>query len=102
MNAILRAVVALWGQLVVENQALVTEVELVRYVADNAQFINMISNSELEMGHGLRSCTASVGRSQPFEFLGKHVTLIDTPGFDDTTVSDTDILKMIALYLSTT
>lgn len=30
------------------------------------------------------------------------VTLVDTPGFDDTTVSDTDILKMIAVYLSST
>ena len=34
--------------------------------------------------------------------FGKLVTLIDTPGFDDTTVSDTDILKMIAVYLSST
>ena len=32
---------------------------------------------------------------------GRLVTLIDTPGFDDSSVSDTDILKMIALYLST-
>ena len=30
------------------------------------------------------------------------LTVVDTPGFDDTTVSDTDILKMIAVYLSTT
>ncbi|KAI0955752.1 hypothetical protein AcV7_006331 [Taiwanofungus camphoratus] len=30
------------------------------------------------------------------------VTLIDTPGFDDTTRSDTDILKDIAVFLSTT
>lgn len=34
--------------------------------------------------------------------FGKLVTLVDTPGFDDTTVSDTDILKMIAVYLSST
>ena len=28
------------------------------------------------------------------------VTLVDTPGFDDTTKSDTDILKMLAIFLS--
>lgn len=31
---------------------------------------------------------------------GKTVCLIDTPGFDDTNRSDTDILKDIAFYLS--
>ena len=33
---------------------------------------------------------------------GRLVTLIDTPGFDDSSVSDTDILKMTALFLSST
>lgn len=28
--------------------------------------------------------------------------LIDTPGFDDTTLTDTDVLKLIAAYLVTT
>ncbi|PSS36825.1 hypothetical protein PHLCEN_2v1369 [Hermanssonia centrifuga] len=32
--------------------------------------------------------------------FGRRVTLIDTPGFDDTTKSDTEILKMIASYLA--
>lgn len=35
-----------------------------------------------------------VGRQQ--------VILIDTPGFDDTTLTDTDVLKLIAAYLVTT
>ena len=30
------------------------------------------------------------------------VTLIDTPGFDDTTKSDADILAMIAAFLAST
>ena len=51
---------------------------------------------------GLRSCTSKVETGDTFELFGKSITLIDTPGFDDTTMSDTDILKMIALYLSTT
>jgi predicted GTPase len=33
------------------------------------------------------------------EIHGKTVTLIDTPGFDDTNRSDTDILRAIANYL---
>ncbi|KAJ3559128.1 hypothetical protein NM688_g527 [Phlebia brevispora] len=65
-------------------------------------FINTVSGSKLSVGDGLKSCTSSVSPSQSFEVFGRRVTLIDTPGFDDTTVSDTDILKAIALYLSTT
>jgi predicted GTPase len=38
----------------------------------------------------------------PFEFDGRRVVLIDTPGFDDTNKSDTDILRMIAHYLAAT
>lgn len=65
-------------------------------------FINLLSDSNLAVGEGLRSCTAKVETASTFEFNGKLVTLVDTPGFDDTTVSDTDILKMIAVYLSST
>ena len=39
---------------------------------------------------------------QPFELDGHRIALIDTPGFDDTTKSDADILRMIALFLATT
>lgn len=70
--------------------------------ADLPQFINLISGSELAVGSGLRSCTSKVETGNTFQFLDKMVTLVDTPGFDDTTVSDTDILKMISVYLSST
>ena len=66
------------------------------------KFINLISGSELAVGCGLKSCTSKVETANTFEYFGKMVTLVDTPGFDDTTVSDTDILKMIAVYLSST
>ena len=66
------------------------------------KFINLVSGSNLAVGMGLRSCTSKVETGDTFELFGKSITLIDTPGFDDTTMSDTDILKMIALYLSTT
>lgn len=64
------------------------------------QFINIVSGSDLPVGDGLKSCTAGMELSKPFELLGRTVRLIDTPGFDDTIRSDTDILMMIAAYLS--
>ena len=50
----------------------------------------------------LESCTAEVQVADEFTLDGKMVTLIDTPGFDDTSKSDTEILKMIALFLAAT
>ena len=48
---------------------------------------------------GLGSCTPEVQIADEFGLDGRTVTLIDTPGFDDTTRSETEILKMIAFYL---
>jgi septin family protein len=64
-------------------------------------FINIASGSDLRVGMGLESCTNEVQTSQSFMLDGKRVVLIDTPGFDDTTKSDTDVLKMIAAYMQT-
>ncbi|KIL67658.1 hypothetical protein M378DRAFT_73626 [Amanita muscaria Koide BX008] len=64
-------------------------------------FINMASKSNLRIGRGLESCTHIVQTAAPFVLDGRTVTLIDTPGFDDTQKSDTEILRMIAIYLST-
>ncbi|KAI0785575.1 P-loop containing nucleoside triphosphate hydrolase protein [Abortiporus biennis] len=62
-------------------------------------FINLVSGSHFEVGEGQLSCTPCVQSSAPFDFNGRKVTLIDTPGFDDSTKSDTEILKLIATYL---
>ena len=51
---------------------------------------------------GLESCTAEVKLANEFTLGGRRVTLIDTPGFDDTTKSDTEILQIIAAFLATT
>ena len=40
--------------------------------------------------------------SSPFNFRGRTVVLIDTPGFDDTSKTDTDILRLIASFLEVT
>jgi len=50
----------------------------------------------------LESCTNQVQTSAPFTVGRQQVVLIDTPGFDDTTLTDTDVLKLIAAYLVTT
>ena len=47
------------------------------------------------------SVTDKVQAAPPFDLDGRRVTLIDTPGFDDTNRSDTDILNMIAAFLAT-
>ncbi|KAL4081032.1 P-loop containing nucleoside triphosphate hydrolase protein [Scleroderma citrinum] len=65
-------------------------------------FVNVASGSQLPVGRGLQSCTSDVMTSKPFLLNGHTVTLIDTPGFDDTNRSDTDILRSIAAYLANT
>jgi len=62
----------------------------------------MASRSNLCVGGGLKSCTAEVQLADGFILDGQKVILIDTPGFDDTNKSDTDILKLIAAFLETT
>ncbi|KAI6038796.1 P-loop containing nucleoside triphosphate hydrolase protein [Pisolithus marmoratus] len=65
-------------------------------------FINRASGSDFPVESGLESCTTDVGTSKPFLLDGRFVTLIDTPGFDDTIRNDTDVLTSIAAYLSNT
>ncbi|PPQ81007.1 hypothetical protein CVT25_014515 [Psilocybe cyanescens] len=83
---------------------------LIRYYNDRVMgatgtgkttFINLASGANLRVGRGLQSCTSKVQVAQSFELDGRSVTLIDTPGFDDTTKSDAEILRMIAVFLAT-
>ena len=48
------------------------------------------------------SCTTEVQLADKFTLDEREVTLIDTPGFDDTAKSDAEILKMIAFFLAAT
>ncbi|KAG9227673.1 hypothetical protein CCMSSC00406_0000681 [Pleurotus cornucopiae] len=63
-------------------------------------FINVASGSALRVGSGLTSCTDAVQTSEPFWLENRLVRLIDTPGFDDTAKTDTEVLTMIAAFLS--
>ncbi|KAH7338422.1 kinase-like domain-containing protein [Rhizoctonia solani] len=62
-------------------------------------FINDASGENLEVGNELESCTHEVAPTGVFQIDGQDVVLVDTPGFDDTELSDTDILKRIAAFL---
>jgi predicted GTPase len=56
----------------------------------------------MEVGHKLRSCTTKVEQTEPFLVSGREVVLLDTPGFDDTSKDDGEILEEIAEYLKKT
>lgn len=63
-------------------------------------FINLVSGSNLRVGTGLRSQTATVELSKTFEHKSQRIVMVDTPGFDDTVKSDADVLTTIATYLA--
>ena len=66
------------------------------------QLIDMGSGSNLRIGANLKSCAAEVRLANEFTLDEQRVLLVDTPGFDDTYKSDTDILKSIVAFLATT
>ena len=74
---------------------------MVRHSNRCFKFINFASGSNLRIGMGLESCTDEVRRVDEFTLDGRRVILIDTPGFDDTSKSDVDIMRMIAVFLAT-
>ncbi|CEL60365.1 hypothetical protein RSOLAG1IB_09583 [Rhizoctonia solani AG-1 IB] len=65
-----------------------------------SSFINDACDANLPVGHGQWSCTRDVDEAQPFMIDGREIRLIDTPGFDDTTVPDSEILGRIGRFLS--
>ncbi|KAF4614584.1 hypothetical protein D9613_003448 [Agrocybe pediades] len=76
--------------------------------AGKSTFLNYLVQDEAlkcPVGHGLASCTVGL-RSIPLIFpndeLLKHykITLVDTPGFDDTNLGDAAILRLIADWLA--
>ncbi|KAF8601789.1 hypothetical protein BDV93DRAFT_558184 [Ceratobasidium sp. AG-I] len=64
-------------------------------------FVNDASGGELAVGHKSHACTQEVSRSPSFQIDGRGVVFFDTPGFDDTHLSDTEILKRITDFLTT-
>ncbi|KAJ2915301.1 hypothetical protein MD484_g5092, partial [Candolleomyces efflorescens] len=77
--------------------------------AGKSTFINQcLGKGVMKVGHGMRSCTEKV-KSVVAMLPESHPTrpncrlvLVDTPGFDDTTRSDLDILRSVATWLAST
>jgi len=67
--------------------------------AGKTSFINEVTGSTLRVGHGLESCTSEVHLSNPIRLQGQQFILVDTPGFNDTTRTDADILMEISVFL---
>lgn len=69
-----------------------------------SQFVNDVAGGrEAEIGNGLRSKTRIV---QPVRCRHpdgrRNIILVDTPGFDDTHLSDSQILRIIADWMKKT
>ncbi|KAK4082901.1 uncharacterized protein Triagg1_1791 [Trichoderma aggressivum f. europaeum] len=65
-----------------------------------SSLISLCTGKNVKIGHSLESCTADV---EDVEFMfNNHVCvhLIDTPGFDDTSRSDVEVLQNIAVWLT--
>ncbi|KDN62123.1 hypothetical protein CSUB01_07282 [Colletotrichum sublineola] len=63
-------------------------------------FISQLTGQEVPIGHGLRSLTAITTVYKYCHPVYGNIHIIDTPGFDDTVTSDTDVLKNIAAFMS--
>ncbi|KAK4553240.1 hypothetical protein LTR86_009770 [Recurvomyces mirabilis] len=67
--------------------------------AGKSTFINYLSEFDVEVGHNMESCTNKVAVYPVTLPNGTNIFLLDTPGFDDTYKSDTDVLREIAAWL---
>ncbi|CAE6388984.1 unnamed protein product [Rhizoctonia solani] len=63
-------------------------------------FGNVASGDSMKVGRGLKSCTQDVQPTTMFTVDGKPIVIVDCPGFDDTYLSETEILKTVAGFLS--
>ena len=64
-----------------------------------------MNKDAVTVGHDLNSCTAQLTPvfwpiPEPAHLQGKRLVLVDTPGFDDTYTSDSEILRRIAIWLA--
>ncbi|OBS23312.1 hypothetical protein FPOA_03861 [Fusarium poae] len=68
--------------------------------AGKSTFIHHVTGQTVGIGHGLTSHTVGVSIYTHRIAQDRCVYLIDTPGFDDTTRSDTEVLKEVAFFFS--
>ncbi|GAP88263.2 putative p-loop containing nucleoside triphosphate hydrolase protein [Rosellinia necatrix] len=64
-------------------------------------FISKVTGrTDLNIGHSLTSCTRDIEVVET-KIDGRVVRFVDTPGFSDTNLSDSEVLQLIADYLAT-
>ncbi|KAI0479799.1 P-loop containing nucleoside triphosphate hydrolase protein [Xylaria cf. heliscus] len=68
--------------------------------AGKSTFISLCTNQPVKIGHNLQSCTQQVEVYKCCWNSDVDIYLLDTPGFDDTGLSDTDVLRAIASWLT--
>lgn len=67
--------------------------------AGKSSFIRLVTGaSNVQVGHNLTSETSEVA-CHSFTHRGRTITLVDTPGFDDSDLSDRDILMKLLAWL---
>lgn len=69
--------------------------------AGKSFLIRETTKEAIVVGDGLKACTQKV-EGVTMQYKGNNVTLLDSPGFNDTYRTDTDILYDISTYLSGT
>ena len=65
------------------------------------KFIGTATGADAGVGHDLESCTSKIGIIR-MSLLGTKIVFVDTPGFDDTKKTDSEILMMISNWLEKT
>ncbi|KAI8265966.1 hypothetical protein K4K58_010562 [Colletotrichum sp. SAR11_239] len=63
-------------------------------------FVSHLTKSTVPIGSKLQSCTREVTVYRYQYDNSTNVYLVDTPGFDDTNLSDSDVLKEIATWMT--
>jgi len=61
-------------------------------------FVNLVARADFKVGHKLESCTQEI-QSSSFSLGDEMVTIIDTPGLDDTERPQAEVLLRIATFL---
>ncbi|KAN0115440.1 P-loop containing nucleoside triphosphate hydrolase protein [Hyaloscypha variabilis] len=70
--------------------------------AGKSSFIKLVTgDSSIKIGHSQESETKSISRHEVY-IRGRNFTLVDTPGFDDDDLTDSDVLKMLVDWLAAT
>ncbi len=75
------------------------DLQLLSSADTSMQLINdIVGRKDLETGSDLSSCTTQI-EVVDFVFEKRRIKLVDTPGFDNVSLSSTKVFQMIAKYL---